>query len=93
VLLLDRLHLCILKHGIYHKWSSTGEFLDCHHLVIAAALRGVSHQVLAEFVLVLTASHVFQDLRLVLDEVKEGAPLGSQLSGTTNGGLLVTLGD
>lgn len=41
--------------------------------------------------LVLTASHVFQDLRLVLDEVKEGAPLSSQLSGTADGGLLVTL--
>jgi len=44
-------------------------------------------------VLVLTASHVFQDLRLILYEVKEGAPLSSQLSGTAGGGLLVALTD
>jgi hypothetical protein len=44
-------------------------------------------------VLILTASHVFQDLRLVLDEVKEGTPLSSQLSSSTGGGLLVALTD
>ena len=94
MLLLDRLHLLRLKHGIYHKWSSTGVFLDCHHLSVAPTiLGGVSDQVLAEFVLVLTASHVFQDLRLVLYEVKEGAPLSCQLSGTPGGGLLVALTD
>lgn len=85
MLLLDRLHVLRLKHGIYHKWSSTSVFLDRYHLSVAPTLGGVPDQVLAEFVLVLTASHVFQDLRLVLDEVKEGAPLGCQLSGTPGG--------
>ena len=85
MLLLDRLHVLRLKHGIYHKWSSTSVFLDRYHLSVAPTLGGVPDKVLAEFVLVLTASHVFQDLRLILDKVKEGAPLGCQLSGTPGG--------